>query len=84
MIDIGLARRYQWWLLALLFHSFTMVMIVVKEFITLRHSGSINMYFLHLASLLARFLGPIFILISSIILLARLANHYPITQVWIS
>lgn len=81
MIDIGLARRCQWWLLASIFHSFTTTMIIVKEFITLRHSGSIVMDFLPLASPLARFLGPFLILISSIVLLARLAKHYPMTQV---
>ncbi|CAO1946145.1 unnamed protein product [Urochloa humidicola] len=58
-------------------------MIAVKEFlIVLKESkepGSI-MDHLHVASLLITVLGPLFILMASMILLASLANHYPITQ----
>lgn len=78
--DSGLARRCQCWLLASLVHSFTMIMIVIKESLPVLKEWKKSEY-LHIASLLAKFLGPLIILIVSIILLASLMKHYPMTQV---
>ncbi|KAL6614418.1 hypothetical protein ACP70R_036688 [Stipagrostis hirtigluma subsp. patula] len=89
MHDLGLARRCQWWLLALFLHSLTMILIILKEFLMLlkeqKQRDSLEIDHLHLASLLVRFPGPFFTLIVSTVLLASLVRRYPITQdVWMT